>query len=370
MKRFIEIDGLRALAVLGVLWAHCWMFLGNPSLNIVGLPLIRIMSFGGAGVDLFFVISGFCMYYSFERKYKIISTQVFLNFVKNRWLRIAPIYYLVVLVYSVFFTTQINIKSIIYHFLFVQTLFDQNHIAAHFWSLATEWHFYLVLPFLFLMRAKKIGFNNTLYILMILCLICRIIQWGYVLPSPISIEKYDRIYFRFIEFAWGILVCKWYHEDFKTPDILLGKKGFIISLLIAFSGRLMNTTEVIDAFNSFGFMFRVLSEPVLSLGFALMLLNVIKSDNYITKTLNSPLFQKIGKVSYSFYLWHWMIASYTSSFLVNEMGNNNYTLFTAFILSALLTYFISVISYNLVEKRYFVKKGLRNNNLEMAYESL
>jgi peptidoglycan/LPS O-acetylase OafA/YrhL len=47
MTRFKGIDGLRALAVVGVLWAHCWMFLGNPSLNIGVVPLNRIISFGG-----------------------------------------------------------------------------------------------------------------------------------------------------------------------------------------------------------------------------------------------------------------------------------------------------------------------------------
>ena len=55
--RLKVLDGFRAIAVLGVLWAHIWMFFGNPSFLVFKIDVAKIVSFFGTGVDLFFVLS-------------------------------------------------------------------------------------------------------------------------------------------------------------------------------------------------------------------------------------------------------------------------------------------------------------------------
>ena len=61
MKRIEPLDGLRTCAVLGVLWAHVWMFFKNIPFPLAGVDINRLLAFGGIGVVLFFVIMGFCM---------------------------------------------------------------------------------------------------------------------------------------------------------------------------------------------------------------------------------------------------------------------------------------------------------------------
>src|SRR3712207_1610977 len=65
--RLAFIDGLRGLAMLMVLQFHCWAFggqwkidipLGNQAVDIASLSRL-----GSAGVSLFLVLSGFCLYW-------------------------------------------------------------------------------------------------------------------------------------------------------------------------------------------------------------------------------------------------------------------------------------------------------------------
>ena len=98
-KRILPVDGLRAIAVMGVIWAHLWSFgFGAPALPLgrlgpLTIDLNRLMSFWGTGVDLFFVISGLCMHLVYTSKPDALQIDRLVAFVKKRWLRIAPAYY-------------------------------------------------------------------------------------------------------------------------------------------------------------------------------------------------------------------------------------------------------------------------------------
>ena len=364
MNRLTEIDGLRAIAVLGVLWSHFWMFFGNPFLNVFGLPINRILSFGGVGVDLFFVISGFCMYYTFHNKYSTLTIPIFWKFLKGRWLRVAPLYYLAVIVYSIFIyinTVHFPFKSVIYHLFFLQTIFNSNNIAPHFWSLATEWHFYLILPFFFYFGYINRHNNYFIFKLIFLCILCRLFYWGFIANSPLTIDRSDRIYLRFVEFGWGIFICQLFILNIPLSKLFSGISGFIFAFGIAFLGRLLNTTEVILAFSHLGYIVKALADPIMSFGFSMLILNILKSKTFFSKILNSSIFQQIGKVSYSFYLWHWMVSIYICKIALIYFGQKNLVLNIAFIISALITFLISKLSWSLIESRYFKINSIKIN---------
>jgi peptidoglycan/LPS O-acetylase OafA/YrhL len=99
--KIAKLDGLRALAALGVLWIHIWTIHGNPRFKIAGLDITNILALGGNGVDLFFVISGFCMYYFYAHK-ATFSYLDFWTFIKKRWQRLSPAFYTATLVYIAF----------------------------------------------------------------------------------------------------------------------------------------------------------------------------------------------------------------------------------------------------------------------------
>ncbi|BAY33444.1 hypothetical protein NIES2107_53400 [Nostoc carneum NIES-2107] len=41
-NRIAPVDGLRAVAVFGVIWAHIWLFCGNPTWSIGKISSINL----------------------------------------------------------------------------------------------------------------------------------------------------------------------------------------------------------------------------------------------------------------------------------------------------------------------------------------
>ena len=94
MQTITSVQVLRAVAALGVVACHYGLFysqsLGDPR-------AIMILNFGEAGVDLFFVISGFIMVYASQSLYGRADAPK--TFFTRRLIRIVPIYWLVMTAY-------------------------------------------------------------------------------------------------------------------------------------------------------------------------------------------------------------------------------------------------------------------------------
>ena len=98
-RRIAYIDGLRAVAVLGVLLYHA-----HPSFQIVGYShfstlLGRVLAEGQHGVELFFVISGFCLSFPVLSRLANGEDPVFSTpgFFAKRLVRIVPPYWVAAL---------------------------------------------------------------------------------------------------------------------------------------------------------------------------------------------------------------------------------------------------------------------------------
>ena len=159
MERFHPaLDGLRAVATAAVLISHFF-----PERSLIQ----RSFHWGRFGVMLFFVLSGFLITGLLLRGRDaaasggVTRSQVFRAFVARRALRIAPIYYLVVLVgWGVGYgpiadllpwhlTYTGNIALTYFHKPLAQ--------ATHLWSLCVEEQFYLLWPlFVLVVSAKRL----------------------------------------------------------------------------------------------------------------------------------------------------------------------------------------------------------------------
>src|SRR5271168_3205722 len=97
VQTFGSLDGLRALSILGVIWAHAWIV--SPSYGrLEAIPILRM---GGFGVDVFFAISGFLITTLLLRE-RHKSGQISLRaFYVRRTLRIWPLYYATLAFYIV-----------------------------------------------------------------------------------------------------------------------------------------------------------------------------------------------------------------------------------------------------------------------------
>ena len=140
-----ELQGLRGLAVLSVVIYHC-----HP--RLVGTPVHYASLWGWAGVNLFFVLSGFLITsILLESRNK---EKYFRNFYGRRALRIWPVYVLLLVVVYLnapwfigpTITQAIKTAPWLAYIFFVQNLF---HLAlppavGPTWSLAIEEQYYFV----------------------------------------------------------------------------------------------------------------------------------------------------------------------------------------------------------------------------------
>jgi peptidoglycan/LPS O-acetylase OafA/YrhL len=152
-----ELDGLRALAILFVLFRHGVRPFWEESGALfplggwdAGIPLIN----GWVGVDLFFVLSGFLITHHICGRYRRQDGRIdFRDYLWRRILRIVPAYYVVLLVVAFGLVPYLVVDPrvmpfrIAYHLLFLQDYLPSN-ILVTFWSLGVEEKFYLLSPLL------------------------------------------------------------------------------------------------------------------------------------------------------------------------------------------------------------------------------
>jgi peptidoglycan/LPS O-acetylase OafA/YrhL len=150
-SRLAYIDGLRGIAVLSVVLCHV--------AQIYGLPFLPgyFMQEGAHGVDLFFVISGFCLSYPALHKVQMSGAAVFDTgrFVAARIVRIIPPYWAAIIV-SVAATSfvggHVQPALALRDVMFLDpTIF---HVNGAFWTLPIEMRWYAVFPLLLLLWVR------------------------------------------------------------------------------------------------------------------------------------------------------------------------------------------------------------------------
>lgn len=172
--RILALDGVRGVAVLAVLIYH---FSGIPAAGL-GAPTgfykewLRFSGVGWAGVDLFFVLSGFLIT-SILYDAKGPALAFFRNFYARRVLRIFPVYYALVIFMlfvlpwvisgekSASATLRDNQLWLWFYLRNIGSLVDfqsvrgTGHLVGHLWSLAVEEQYYLVWPVVVLLFSRR-----------------------------------------------------------------------------------------------------------------------------------------------------------------------------------------------------------------------
>ncbi len=172
-NRNILLDVLRALAILMVFTGHTVLSYGSPA-------ALSPLQFGGTGVDLFFVLSGWLIGYqlfSELNKYGNIDVK---RFWIRRWMRTLPAYYAVL----IFTIIQLTVTKDNFTFPFNYFIFTQNYdyplsFFTISWSLCVEEQFYLVIAPAIVLLAKVKANTRTsiLFFLLFLPSLFRELDW-------------------------------------------------------------------------------------------------------------------------------------------------------------------------------------------------
>lgn len=222
------LDGLRALAVLLVLWCHV------PP-NTSGYPewlrlLHTVIGPGGLGVELFFVLSGFLITrILLDERQRGVPVRWFLL---RRTLRIFPIYYLLLLV---MWWLQPR-WELAYCALYLGNLLSiqQPYLVwplGHTWSLCIEEHFYLLWPLLVAFCQPRTAVRCLGFLVMPGALLCAI---GLVYYLPVGHEAARAVEHaspvRFLSLAAGSMVAFAEGALWRSPRGTAAIAGLLVAV--------------------------------------------------------------------------------------------------------------------------------------------
>lgn len=323
-KKFrADINGLRAIAVLSVMFFHF-----NKEL----------VPSGFAGVDVFFVISGFLMTSIIFRGLENNNFYIW-NFLKSRAKRIVPALVTIIsitLAMGYLFLEPTTYKLAGEHglssLLFISNItyanesgyFDVDSFSKlflHTWSLSVEWQFYILYPIALVALSKIISIKNLKKVVLLLAI------FSFIFCVYFSSKDKTLSYFMIYTRAWEMLLGGVaFLFPLKTTDNkkraieVLGLILIIISFFI-FSDA--------DAWPSYNAMLPVFGAY----------LCILSNSN---KTLLSNIvFQKIGLWSYSIYLVHWPLIVFLKKI------NIDISIYSYFIFTLLIAF----INFQLIEKK-------------------
>lgn len=156
------LDALRSAAILLVI-GHHWAVRHYVEAGGVptGLQNFTLFHYGWAGVDLFFVLSGFLIGKQLWRELDGTGTIHFGRFILRRGLRIWPVYYAVLVFYLLF---NPEIQPIAPDWFFYSNY--QWGAFSRGWSLSTEEQFYIAVPILLLLFRKRLSWRGWLLLLL------------------------------------------------------------------------------------------------------------------------------------------------------------------------------------------------------------
>lgn len=355
-SRLAALDGLRALAALGVLWIHTWTFHHNPRLFVYGIDISSVLALGGNGVDLFFVISGFCMYY-FYASNKNFTYIDFWLFLKKRWIRLSPAFYTACLVY-IFFNVNNGsaaflVKIVLTCLTYLAAVFPGYNPEGILWSLTPEWQFYIIIPFL-LIYQRQFGFKKTFIIITLSLLAIALLS--IILLKSKSDYLSNQIVFRYFEFMWGILIGKLL---LTMPNIKLKYRVvyFLAFIIITYTGRVLISKPVLSLSRDYYNLFKLSGFTIMGLGFSGIIYMALTSKKWLKMFLGNAALSFIGKISFSFYLWHALIHRLVGKQIMMAFpGVNNIALpLLTFSISVLILVPLSTASFYLLEKDFMAR---------------
>lgn len=344
MKYRSEIDGLRAIAVVPVIFFHAGF---------------EYFSGGFVGVDVFFVISGYLITTIIlsEKEQGVFSLA---NFYERRARRILPALFFVMLVclpfawlwllpsdMKNFSQSLVAVSSFSSNILFWREAgywgaVNELKPLLHTWSLAVEEQYYILFPLflMFMWRFRKRWILSSFMAVAAISLFTA--QWG-AYNKPVA--NFFLLPTRGWELAIGACIAFYFLYRKQTIRALLSHR--IVDEILSLIGLLMigYAVLVFDKTTPFPSFYALI--PTVGAGLIILFSSV---ETLVGRLLSTKLFVGIGLISYSAYLWHQPLLAFTRRASLTEPSQ--LILAAMAVLSLPLAY----LSWRFIEKP-FRKKG-------------
>ena len=313
------LDGFRALAAFLIMMFHYWQQSWvTMSIRVFGYTIDfgDIVSNGYLGVELLFMLSGFCLYYPLamhpDRRLRLG------NYVYKRCVRILPSYLLCVLICSAWQIGRLAPDVLREQFIGNMTLTQMttpalayNQINGVLWSIAIEAQFYVLFPILLPLFRKK-----PWHVMAAAFLIAEVWRWY------LKDIDHSRINWLMNQlpptldcFVGGMLaahVTAQLKRRFRAQPADELRPAFSTAALAGLLAVLMvciyiyaeRYNDVPDNLSRI----QMNTRKFVVAGFGLALTASVFSNRWMHRLLGNPLTRFFSGISYQVYLWHMWIA--------------------------------------------------------------
>ncbi len=347
-QRLPGLDLLRSIAIVWVMLFHSFLVDG------LGPDFEWLSRFGWAGVDIFFVLSGFLIGSQLLRGLQRSGRLSLRDFYWRRAWRILPAFAVVLAVYVAFpvLREAPGLQAWWQFASFTLNLlidYGANQAFSHAWSLCVEEHFYLLFPLLAWWVTRRASATRFIALCAGLVLMGMALRAGVWLhddalqpPRNWFIEDiYYPTWMRLDGLLVGVMLAamrvyrpaQW--SRLQAHSTLFMLAGLAVAAL-AF-GLFRDRTGL--GANTFGW-------PLLSLGFGLLLLSATAPEGWLGRRA-VPGAGWLAAVSYSLYLSHKLVMHAVHEWLAPHLELQGLPLFAVYAVAILL---VGAALHYLVEK--------------------
>lgn len=384
--RLVELDSIRGIAALWVYAYHVWQFCGSPALSVswwgfsFDALALTLVHHGPAGVDLFMVLSGFCLFWPLALSPN--QPWKWQEYAARRARRILPAYYaaiayaILVPVGLVFLVRQIgwqantqplpSLWQVVSHLTLTHTFFREtwDGITGAFWSMGLEAQFYATFPLLVMAWRR---FQTTAILgAAFLSLLFRL-GAGLWMKDADSLNSFlVSITFlgRWMQFAAGMGAALWVSRVLKdkrdvAPVTWIGLCLASLTLIYGgISGPFLSGSVV------------PWRDLCLAGGYSLLLCNLCTSPVWLkTVFIKGPL-PELGRISYSFFLIHQPTSWYLMELFRKKWGFTGLSqLCLGYTVGTMVTLVISGLFFRAFEKPFLgsipSQKRIQNERLRV-----
>ncbi|WP_454884456.1 acyltransferase family protein [Sphingomonas oryzagri] len=309
MKRSLQLDAVRGIAIILAAGWHLNYFTGNKIFDIFMFPGRLI---GWSGVDLFFVLSGFLVGRLILEELRDTGSFSYGKFLIRRAFRLWPVLYFYVIV-EILMGTKNWTEFAPQIFLHVQNYFVTP--LYQLWSLAVEEQFYLIsglfLPVMAYKKARPSTYLIVLLCIMASCLVLRLIA---VQMGVQRMALQYQLQFRADALACGVALAV---LRVHYPNIFnaLSKRKIVLFCISVVGFASQVPFGMGEIHSTIGFTVTYLSSACLILS-----AYEWKYPKYAEPALKITGF--LGLYSYSIYIWH-VAFGHTAQAILRKVHINN-----------------------------------------------
>jgi len=243
-RRLLELDAFRGIASIGVLLFHYYYHVFEvigPEGREIGL-FGYLSNYGQYGVELFFMISGFVIFMTLERTTQVVA------FVRSRFARLFPVYWLSILITSAVVHSfglpgrEVSLSHTLINFTMLEEFANVDKVDGAYWTLTLELCFYVLIGAAFFLGALR-RFHVCIGVFLAGLGVAQVLRHLTAFELPWKVLTFFLVEYGHL-FALGMVLYQIYKHESMVPRLRSGLLLLGCLALAFFHGPLVGSLVI------------------------------------------------------------------------------------------------------------------------------